>query len=77
MQRDEMNGEYAMVLRVDGLPVDLVCEIFAGLDRAARRTGYTAVFKETTGCRCPVAQCEVWRYRWVSTGWPRPARAAA
>jgi hypothetical protein len=45
----DVTGEYSMVMRWDGLPLDLVGRILSGIDRAAACSGYTAVFREETG----------------------------
>lgn len=44
-------GEYEaqMSCAMAGMPADLAAAILRGIDRAARRTGYVAVFREETG----------------------------
>jgi hypothetical protein len=41
--------EYFMLMSFEGVPVVLAAEILGGIDRAARRAGYVAVFREETG----------------------------
>jgi hypothetical protein len=43
------SDECSIQLVFDMVPVDLAGEILGGIDRAARRAGYVAVFREETG----------------------------